>query len=186
MLGCTVDGEAIVWLLLQTLVTAQNGVHRRYVMAVQLVHIGARRAAVAAGAPDVISTPGTAGVVSVGMLCKCTAMSVAAPPDEVIVVRVAGEVDVFTCSVLQGALVDSLARSPCFLLVDLAGMTFCGVRGLTTLVQAGATAAERGIGYAVASAPAQVTRLWPMLWPANEVPVQFAGVDIDELVLLLG
>jgi hypothetical protein len=40
------------------------------------------------------------------------AVSLGAPPDDVIVVRVAGEVDRFTGAVLRAALADSLARGP--------------------------------------------------------------------------
>jgi anti-anti-sigma factor len=91
----------------------------------------------------------------------------------VIVVRVAGEVDLFTGPVLRAALADSLARGPCDILVDLAAVTFCDVRGLTMLVQAGATAGQCGVGYAVTAAPRQLSRVWPLLWPAAELPVQY-------------
>jgi len=154
-------------LLLQTLVAASNDVHRRCVMAVQLFHMGV------ADVLGPLDTLGRDGAVSVGLWCECTAVSLGAPPDDVIVVRVAGEVDLLTGPVLQDALADSLARGPCDLVVDLAAMTFCDVRGLTMLVQAGVTAAERGVGYAVAAAPQQARRVWPMLWPAVELPRQF-------------
>jgi hypothetical protein len=45
--------------------------------------------------------------------------------------RVAGEVDLLPIEVLQGALTSSLARGPCHLLVDLADLTFCSVRGVS-------------------------------------------------------
>jgi anti-anti-sigma factor len=144
-------------------------------MAVQLFRVG-ERARRSAYVPDVLApldTLGRDGGVSVGLWCECTAVSLGAPPDDVIVVRVAGEVDLLTAPVLHDALADSLARGPCDLLVDLAAMTFCDVRGLTMLIQAGVTAAEHGIGYAVAAAPRQARRVWPMLWPAAELPPQF-------------
>ncbi|MFC4945159.1 STAS domain-containing protein [Pseudonocardia sp. GCM10023141] len=90
-----------------------------------------------------------------------------------IVVRVAGEVDLYTVAVLRDALADSLARGPCALLIDVAAMTFCDVRGLTLLVQTAATATERGIDYAITAAPRQARRVWSMLWPADEVPIQY-------------
>ena len=83
-----------------------------------------------------IDTIGRDVGVSLGLLCECTAVSFGAPPDDVIALRVAGEVDLLTGPVLQAALADSLARGPCDLLVDLAAMTFCDVRGLAMLVQA--------------------------------------------------
>ena len=42
------------------------------------------------------------------------------------------------------------------------------------LVQAGATVGERGVACAVATAPQQVRRVWPMLCPA-ELPVQYSS-----------
>ena len=45
-------------------------------------------------------------------LCSCTATSIPAPAGEVRVLRVAGEVDLLTIEVLQGALTSSLARGP--------------------------------------------------------------------------
>jgi hypothetical protein len=85
---------------------------------------------------------------------------------------------------MQAALADSLARAPCDLLVDLAAMTFCDVRGLTMLVQATATAGERGIGYAVTAAPRQLSRVGPMLWPAAELPVQYPSAAAGVLAAL--
>jgi len=143
-------------------------------MSVQLSGIGSPRARGAAG--PVLDR--------VGALCSCTAMSLSSPAGEVIVVRVAGEVDLFTMTVLQDSLTDSLARGPCDLLVDLAAMTFCDVRGMTLLVQAGASAAERGIGYAVAATPHQVNRVWPLLWPVNELPMQFPSAAAGVLAAM--
>ena len=63
-------------------------------------------------------------------------------------------------------------------------MTFCDVRGMTMLVQAGATAAERGVGYAVAAAPRQVRQVWPKLWPAAELPVQYPSAAAGVLAYI--
>jgi anti-sigma B factor antagonist len=106
-------------------------------------------------------------------LCSCTATSIPAPAGEVRVLRVAGEVDLLTIEVLQDALTSSLARGPCHLLVDLAELTFCSVRGLTLLVQAGHTAAGQGTGYSVTGASRQTNRAWTVLWPVSELPPQY-------------
>lgn len=127
---------------------------------------------------------GASGPVSVGMLCSCTAMSLSSPAGEVIVVQAAGEIDLFTISVLQDALADSLARGPRDLIVDLAAMTFCDVRGLRLLVQTGDPAAARGIGYAVASAPAQTQRAWQALWPVDALPKQFPSAAAGVLAAM--
>lgn len=110
------------------------------------------------------------------MTCSCTAMSLSSPAGEVIVVQVAGEVDLFTIAVLREALADSLARGPSDLIVGLAAMTFCDVGGLRLLIETGASAAGSGIGYAVAGAPAQASRVWSLLWPVTGLPIQFPSV----------
>jgi anti-anti-sigma factor len=102
--------------------------------------------------------------------CSCAATALASPAGEVLVLRVAGEVDLLTIAVLQGALRNSLARGPCHLLVDLAELTFCSVRGLSLLVQAGRTAAGQGTGYSISAASAQSDHAWTLLWPVGELP----------------
>jgi anti-anti-sigma factor len=106
-------------------------------------------------------------------LCSCTATSIPTPAGEVLVLRVAGEVDLLTTEVLQGALTSSLARGPCHLLVDLAELTFCSVRGLSLLVQASRTAVEQGTGYSVTAASRRTNRAWTVLWPVSELPTQY-------------
>jgi len=113
------------------------------------------------------------GRVDAAAMCSCTAMSIPAPAGEVLVLRVAGEVDLLTIAVLQGALNSGLARGPCHLLVDLAGLTFCCVRGLALLVQAGRTASGQGTGYSVTAASRQANRAWTVLWPVSELPTQY-------------
>jgi hypothetical protein len=111
--------------------------------------------------------------VDAAAACSCTATSIPTPAGEVLVLRVAGEVDLLTIEVLQGALTSGLARGPCHLLVDLAEMTFCAVRGLSLLVQAGGTAAGQGTGYSVTAASRQTNRAWTVLWPVSELPTQY-------------
>jgi anti-anti-sigma factor len=106
-------------------------------------------------------------------LCSCAAMSLVSSAGEIIVLRVAGEVDLSTLPVLQAALTGSLAREPRHLVVDLSGLIFCSVRGATLLVQAGRTAASHGTGYAVTAVPGQVIRVWLLLWPAGDLPIRY-------------
>jgi anti-anti-sigma regulatory factor len=105
--------------------------------------------------------------------CSCTATSIPAPGGEVVVLQVAGEVDLLTIAVLQGALTSGLARGPGHLQVDLAELTFCSVRGLSLLVQAGRTAAGQGTDYSVTAASHQAVRVWTLLWPAGERPTHY-------------
>jgi anti-sigma B factor antagonist len=111
--------------------------------------------------------------VDAAALCSCTATSIPSPAGEVLVLRVAGEVDLLTIAGLQGALTSGLARGPCHLLVDLAELTFCSVRGLSLLVQSGRTAAGQGTGYSVTAASRQTNRAWTVLWPVSELPTQY-------------
>jgi anti-sigma B factor antagonist len=111
--------------------------------------------------------------VDAAALCSCTATSIPSRAGEVVVLRVVGEVDLLTITVLQGALASGLARGPCHLLVDLAELTFCSVRGLSVLVEAGRTAAVRGTGYSVTAASRHTRRAWTVLWPVSELPTQY-------------
>lgn len=112
------------------------------------------------------------GLDEASVVCSCHATSVPAPAGEIVVLRVAGEVDRSTLGILQDALTESLARGPCALLVDLSGMTFCHGSGLALLVHAARTAAERGTGYAVSAASTHVERVWAILWPEGELPTR--------------
>lgn len=106
-------------------------------------------------------------------LCACTATLIPSPAGEILILRVAGEVDLLTVAVLQGALTSGLARGPCHLMVDLAELTFCSVRGLSLLVQAGDTAAGQGTGYSVTAPSRQINRAWATLWPVTELPTRY-------------
>lgn len=132
------------------------------------IRSGRRRGLAAPGVHDVQRARDDAAA-----LCSCTATSIPAPAGEVRVLRVVGEVDLLTIEVLQGALTSGLARGPCHLLVDLAELTFCSVRGLSLLVQAGRTAAGQGTGYSVTAASRQANRAWTVLWPVSELPTQY-------------
>lgn len=110
--------------------------------------------------------------VDAAALCSCTATSTPSPAGEVLVLRVAGEVDLLTIAILQDALTSGLARGPRHLLVDLAELTFCSVRGLSLLVQAGRTATGQGTGYSVAAVSRGTNRAWAVLWPVSELPTQ--------------
>jgi len=119
-------------------------------------------------------------------LCSCRATSLSSPAGEIIVVHVAGEVDLFTISVLQTALTESLARGPCHLIVDLAELTFCGVRGLSLLVQAGPIAAANGTGFAVSAASRHINRVWAIVWSASELPTQHPTAATAVLAVSVG
>ena len=83
------------------------------------------------------------------------------------VLRVVGEIDQLTYPVLHAALaaalfgaVDQPARH---VVVDLAGVTFCDVRGLTLLADTAKTAIANETGYALSRCSAQLERCWRVL-----------------------
>lgn len=105
--------------------------------------------------------------------CSCTATSLPSPAGEIVVLRVAGEVDLSTLPVLQAALTNGLARRPGHLLVDLAELTFCSAWGLALLVQAGSAAAGHGTGYTVSAVSRHINRVWTTLWLESELPIRY-------------
>jgi anti-sigma B factor antagonist len=128
------------------------------------VNVGRRSAAEARGDPAP-QDPAT--------LCACTVSSVSLSAGDIVVLRVAGEIDLGTDAVLRCALDAVLDQQPAHLVVDLAELRFCSARGMSVLVAAAVSAAAHGTQYAVSGAPGRITRFWSMLWPVGQLPVQF-------------
>jgi anti-anti-sigma regulatory factor len=91
---------------------------------------------------------------------------------EIIVLRVVGEVDLCTIPILHAALDASLDQRPAYLVVDLARMTFCSVRGLDLLTQTGRIAAAAATGYAVTGVLPRINRVWTLCW-GDDCPVRY-------------
>lgn len=94
---------------------------------------------------------------------------------EIIVLRVIGELDLCTVPTLQAVLSGSLDQHPAHLVVDLARMTFCSVRGFALLTQADRTAADADTRYAVSAVPARIDRIWVQLWE-GDLPVRYRSL----------
>lgn len=107
------------------------------------------------------------------MRCTCSTTAIPAPHGQVIVLRVAGEVDLCTVDHLRTALGSVLEQRPARLIVDLAGLTFCSARGLAVLGEGGETARGYGVGYAVAGASPYLSWVWLMGWTDAERPIGF-------------
>lgn len=132
-----------------------------------------------------VAAPG--GVeTAVGVFCACRATSFSAPAGEIIVLQVAGDVDLLTVAVLQAALIDGLARRPCRLIIDVAEMTFCSGRGLALLVMAGGTAAGLGAGYTVTAASGHVNRIWSAVWPGHDLPDHYPSAAEGVIAAMTG
>lgn len=109
--------------------------------------------------------------------CCCTATSLRCSAGEITVLRVAGEVDLCTLPNLQVALDSSLKRRPAHLVVDLAQVTFCSIRGLHLLTQTGHTAAEKTISYAVSGVSPHLDRIWSLGWD-GDLPIRYRSIVI--------
>jgi anti-anti-sigma factor len=102
--------------------------------------------------------------------CQCSTATLSSPAGDIVVLRVAGEVDLGSFAVLDAALDDVLDRRPDHLIVDLTGLVFCSCRGLTAITQTVRAAAAQGIRYSISGASPLFSRLWPHYWPDGDVP----------------
>jgi anti-anti-sigma factor len=107
--------------------------------------------------------------------CTCSTTSTSSSSStgaSIIVLRVAGELDLATVEFLITALTAVLHQRPDHLIVDLAELSFCDARGLAAIAEAGVTATNDGTSFSVSAASALMLRCWAQFW-ANEQPTQF-------------
>jgi anti-sigma B factor antagonist len=76
-------------------------------------------------------------------------VAVSEPRPGVLVVAPAGEVDVATSAMLRDAALDAVKAKPRYVVVDLAGLTFCGSTGLVVLLGCRQAAQAAGVGFGV-------------------------------------
>lgn len=104
-----------------------------------------------------------------GTRCACTIRPRAGPDGPVIVLTVAGEIDLLTYPVLHAALHTALFETVDTphhdVVVDLAAVTFCCVRGYVLLTDFAEVAAGTGAGYALTSLPSHLRRIAKILRP---------------------
>jgi anti-anti-sigma factor len=87
----------------------------------------------------------------------------------VLVLAPIGEVDVSTAELLRDATRAAVAATPRCLVIDLAGLTFCGSTGLVVLMDARRDADAAGVQFGTASGPPivrrvlEITQLGPVL-----------------------
>lgn len=99
---------------------------------------------------------------------SCSAESWRCPGGDIVVLHVAGEIDLLTDPTLRAALdavLDgAVDRATRHVVVDMAGVTFCGVRGFALLADTGRVAAARGTGYAISGLAPHLQRHAQLLW----------------------
>ncbi len=122
--------------------------------------------------PNPAATSDTSGPAA---WCSCTTELLPLSTGDTIVLRVDGEVDLWTLPILQTALDHSLDQHPAHLVVDLTRMAFCSARGLDVLTRSHHTAAEQAIGYAVSGVPPGIDRIWTLCWE-GDLPVRYRSI----------
>lgn len=98
-------------------------------------------------------------------VCSCELEAVAGPAGSILLLRVAGEVDLHSLPVLQHALTATIDQRPADLVVDLAAVGFCCVRGIALLVTAGTTAQTNRTTFTLSGLPPHLHRISTRLWP---------------------
>jgi anti-sigma B factor antagonist len=95
--------------------------------------------------------------------CSCELAIESGPGGDIVVVRVAGEIDLLSLHVLRDALSAAADRNPADLVVDLAGVAFCCAQGFALLAQAVRTAQNRNTGFALCGLTLRLDRVATLL-----------------------
>lgn len=120
--------------------------------------------------PDIAQA---ASLDDVSVLCSCHTSSMHTPAGEITVVRVFGDVDLSTEHVLRAALTAARRRRPSHLVVDVAGLGFCSVRGLALLALAPTEPAALRAEYLLSGVEPHMQRHLGLLGPASTLPVRY-------------
>lgn len=108
-------------------------------------------------------------------VCSCHTSSIALPDGEITIVRVYGDVDLNTQTVLRSALDEAARRRPAHLVVDLAGVQFCSVGGLEVLVSAVDGPPPR---YVLSGLAPRTERVLRLLGPPDALPERHASARV--------
>jgi anti-anti-sigma factor len=93
----------------------------------------------------------------------------AAPVGNIVVVRVAGDIDMLTLPLVWGAVITALDHHPADLVVDISEVGFCGVRGFALLAAIARVTAAGGIGYTVSGLGRHHERPAGLSWPDQQL-----------------
>ncbi|OLT11330.1 hypothetical protein BJF78_26935 [Pseudonocardia sp. CNS-139] len=86
-------------------------------------------------------------------------MAVSEPVPGVRVVAPVGEADTATSGLLRDAALGAVRAGPGNVVVDMAGLTFCGSTGLVVLLECRDAAQDAGVGFAAVGGPPIVRRV---------------------------
>lgn len=84
---------------------------------------------------------------------------------ECLVLRLQGELDLAQLTALEQALGTALDSTRTLVVIDLTGITFCGVSGVEALIRAFVEARSRGLRVCIAGAPRTFLRVAWIGWP---------------------
>lgn len=114
------------------------------------------------------ASPAAGRDVDPGTYCTCTAQT---SVGGIVVLAVVGEIDMCTYPILHAALDTALFgtvdQPPRDLVIDLAAVTFCCIRGYVLLAETAHAAAATGTGYALSGLPRHLRRLAEILQPVG-------------------
>ena len=108
-------------------------------------------------------------------LCSCTREAVGAPVGPIVVLRVEGEIDLYTKEPLRTVLAEAVAQRSAPVVVDLAGVSFCCGAGFTLLADSALRATVDGAGFAVTGLSETLRRHANLVW-IEGLPMRYRGV----------
>ncbi|MHA6623149.1 STAS domain-containing protein [Pseudonocardia sp. DLS-67] len=117
---------------------------------------------------------------------ECEPAVESGPAGNIVVLRLAGEIDLLTIPTVRAALVEAVAQRPADLVIDLAAVSFCCVRGFALLAATAHDAQSSGICCAVSGMRPHLDRVASMLWPEQlcvrirSVAAAVAAIRIDQ------
>lgn len=102
--------------------------------------------------------------------CWCSTATLSSPAGDIVVLRVAGEVDIESFAGLDAALDDVLDQRPDNLIVDLTGLVSCSSRGMAAIARTARAATVNGTRYRLSGATPLLAQLWTQHWPDGDAP----------------
>lgn len=97
--------------------------------------------------------------------CSCELETERGPAGPILVLRVAGEIDLLTVPAFENALDAVVDKRPGDLVVDLAAVVFCSARGFAVLLDAAATAQTNGTNWVLSGMHPHLDRIATLMWP---------------------
>jgi anti-anti-sigma factor len=108
-------------------------------------------------------------------LCRCDVELSTRFGEQIAVLRVSGEVDACSLTMVSAVLDSCLALRPMHLVVDLSGLGFCSVPGMALLVHTSCVATSAGIGFSLAGCRTSPEHVLISIWE-DQIPHRYRDV----------